>query len=97
MAKVVNQDNRIQDLEKQILEGLTAKEQRPSVKVRSYSEALHNQTGNVEQHWKEEPKTFNIIIKAKKIQSPEYMKTLIKTKVNPTEMKVGVNNFKPQM
>ena len=49
---------------------------------------------HTEQQWKEEPKKFNVIVKAKSKQTPEYIKTVIKTKVNPIKMKVGISTFK---
>ena len=42
----------------------------------------------------EKTKTFKIIVKSKKNDSTENMKTLIKQKVNPTEIKAGVCTFK---
>lgn len=39
-------------------------------------------------------KSFKLIVKSKNNQSTEYMKTLLKTKVNPVEIKVGVNSLK---
>lgn len=40
------------------------------------------------------PKTFKLMVKSKANQSVEYMKTLIKTKVNPVEIKVGISSIK---
>ena len=42
----------------------------------------------------EKPRTFKIVVKLKKNDSMENMKVIIKQKVNPTEIKVGVHTFK---
>lgn len=42
----------------------------------------------------QQPKTYKVFVKSKAKQSVEYMKTLIKTNLNPVEMKVGVNAFR---
>jgi hypothetical protein len=39
-------------------------------------------------------KKFKIIIRSKGNHTPETTKELIKTKINPTEMKVGISTFK---
>ena len=41
-----------------------------------------------------QPKSFKLIVKSKNNQSTEYMRTLLKTKVNPVELKVGINSLK---
>jgi hypothetical protein len=37
---------------------------------------------------------FKITIRSKGNHTPETMKEIIKTTINPTEMKVGINTFK---
>jgi hypothetical protein len=37
---------------------------------------------------------FKITIRSKENHTPETIRELIKTKINPTEMKVGINTFK---
>ena len=39
-------------------------------------------------------KMFKLFVKSKCNQSAEYSKTLLKTKINPTEMKIGINGLK---
>ena len=39
-------------------------------------------------------KNFKLLVKSKTNQSIEYIKTLIKTKLNPVKMKVGINSFR---
>jgi hypothetical protein len=39
-------------------------------------------------------KRFKLTIKSKGNQSPEAIKGLLKTKINPTEIKVGINTIK---
>lgn len=38
-------------------------------------------------------KTYKMFVKSKSNQSTEYIRTLIKTKVNPVQMKVGIKSF----
>ena len=59
-----------------------------SAKNRYYSEVAAGQT--IEMHHN----TFKLFVKSKNNQSIEYIKTLLKTKVNPVEMKVGINSLK---
>ena len=40
------------------------------------------------------PKSFKLFVKSKANESTEYLKTLIKTKINPIDLKVGINSFK---
>ena len=65
------------------------KEDLPSfAKNHNYSEVTVGQT--IEMHHN----TFKLFVKIKNSQSIEYIKTLLKTKVNPVEMKVGINSLK---
>jgi hypothetical protein len=54
-----------------------------------YSESVH---GNQEKRTVQE--TFRLTVKSKSSHSIEHMKTLVKTKVNPVEMKTGITTFK---
>jgi len=54
-----------------------------------YSEAL---SGN--QQKRAEQKTYKLTVKSKSGHSIEHMKTLVKTKVNPVDMKIGITTFK---
>ena len=58
-------------------------------KKRLYSEAL---SGN--QQTRAEQNTFKLIVKSKSGHSIEHMKTLVKTKVNPVDMKIGITTLK---
>jgi len=58
-------------------------------KKRLYSEAL---SGNLQK--RAEQKTFKLTVKSKSGHSIENMKTLVKTKVNPVDMKIGITTFK---
>ena len=58
-------------------------------KERLYSEAL---SGNLPK--RSEHKTFKLTVKSKICHSIENMKTLVKTKVNPVDMKIGITTFK---
>ena len=59
-----------------------------SAKNRYYSEVTAGQT--VEMHHN----TFKLFVKNKNNQSIKNIKTLLKTKGNPIEMKVGINSLK---
>lgn len=54
-----------------------------------YSDVVKGNLSNVN-----EEKTYKLFVKSKNNQSPEYIKTLVKTKVNPVQMKVGVKTCK---
>ena len=43
---------------------------------------------------KSEPKAFRLIVKSKGSNSIEQMKAMLKTKVNPVEMRIGITTFK---
>ena len=58
-------------------------------KKRLYSEIL---SSNFQK--RAEQKTFKLTVKSKSSHSTEHMKTLVKTKVNPVEMKIGITAFK---
>jgi len=58
-------------------------------KKRLYSEAP---SGN--QQKRAEQKTFKLTVKSKSGHSIEHMKTLVQTKVNPADMKIGITTFK---
>jgi len=58
-------------------------------KKRLYSESL---SGN--QQKRSEQKTFRLTVRSKGSHSIEHMKALVKTKVNPVEMKIGITTFK---
>jgi len=58
-------------------------------KKRLYSETV---SGNNKK--RAEQKTFKLTVKSKSSHSIEHMKTLVKTKVNPVEMKIGITTFK---
>ena len=49
-----------------------------------YSEAIHSRTD----------KRFKLLIKSKSNPTTEAIKTVVKTNINPTAMKVGVKSFK---
>ena len=95
--KLISQDQRIKDLQKQLSCRQATNITKPYTGSQPYAEVLKSQTErrSNEQRWKEEPKQYNIIVKAKNKQSPDYIKTLIKSKINPTEIKVGVSTLKP--
>ena len=58
-------------------------------KKRLYSEILSGT-----QQKRAEQKTFKLTAKSKTSHSIEHMKTLVKTKVNPVEMQIGITTFK---
>jgi hypothetical protein len=58
-------------------------------KKRLYSESL---SGSEQK--RSEQKTFRLTVKSKGSHSIEHMKALVKTKVNPVEMKIGITAFK---
>lgn len=60
----------------------------PAAQKRNYSAIV----GGTQQT--NRPKSFKMIVKSKNNQSTEYMRTLLKTKVNPIELKVGINSLK---
>jgi hypothetical protein len=39
-------------------------------------------------------KTFKLTVKSQESQSPEMSKGLLRSKINPTKIKVGINSFK---
>ncbi|PSN53931.1 hypothetical protein C0J52_02407 [Blattella germanica] len=55
----------------------------------TYSETVRR---NMHKH--EEKKGFQLVVKSKNQHSVEHMKSLIKTKINPTAMKIGISSFK---
>jgi hypothetical protein len=58
-------------------------------KKRLYSETV---SGNNKK--RAEQKAFKLTVKSKSSHSIEHMKTLVKTKVNPVEMKIGITTFR---
>jgi len=91
MADLEEKTRKFENLECQMKK---ASEVRPEAtshieKKRLYSEAL---SGN--QQKRAEQKTYKLTVKSKSGHSIEHMKTLVKTKVNPVDMKIGITTFK---
>jgi len=65
----------------------TGEAQHPSSdrKIKYFSDIVAGQNNN---------KKFNVTIRSKENHTPETMKEFIKTKINPTQMKVGISTFK---
>jgi hypothetical protein len=58
-------------------------------KKKTYSEVLSGNTqGNAEQ------KTFKLTVRSKSSHSIDHIKNLVKSKVNPVDMKIGITTFK---
>jgi hypothetical protein len=55
-----------------------------------YSDIVADRPGNVPC----ENKIYKLFVKSKNNQSAEYSRTLLKSKVNPTQMKVGISALK---
>ena len=89
-CKLNEKDKRIQDLEKQNSQNQNgSQEGKHSTRKKTYAEVAKSS-----QQEKVEPKTFKLIVKSRSNHSAEHMKTIIKSKLNPTEMKVGINSFR---
>jgi hypothetical protein len=58
---------------------------------KGYSDVLAGRQGTVPI---DHNKMYKLFVKSKYNQSAEYIRTLLKTKVNPTQMKVGISAFK---
>ena len=91
MPNLEEKTRKIEDLECQMIKVSDVKPEATShiVKIRLYSEAV---SGN--QQKRAEQKTFRLTVKSKSGHSIEHMKTLVKTKVNPVDMKIGITTFK---
>ena len=86
----IEKEKEIANLNKQITKGENTTTASTSTEgQRKYSDMVKSNRQSPEK-----TKTFKIIVKSKKKDSTENMKTLIKQKVNPTEIKVGVCTFK---
>ena len=84
---IIEKSNAMQNLQTEV----AAKEKvsRTQSSKKLFSEALTGAKMD-----KSESKIFKMHVKSKNNQSTEYIKTLIKTKLNPVEMKVGINAMK---
>jgi len=66
----------------------------PEAKSRVEKKRLYSETVSGNHKKRAEQKTFKLTVKSKSSHSMEYMKTHVKTKVNPVEMKIGITTFK---
>jgi hypothetical protein len=91
MANLQEKTRKFENLECQMKKASDVKPEATShiEKKRLYSEAV---SGN--QQKRAEQKTFKLTVKSKSGHSIEHMKTLVKTKVNPVDMKIGITTFK---
>jgi len=91
MANLEEKTRKIENLECQMKKSSDVEPEATSLieKKRLYSECL---SGN--QQKRSEQKTFRLTVKSKGSHSIEHMKALVKTKVNPVEMKIGITTFK---
>jgi hypothetical protein len=82
---------KIENLESQMTKSSDALLETTSLIERKklYSESVR---GNQEKRTVQE--TFRLTVESKSSHSIEHMKTLVKTKVNPVEMKTGITTFK---
>jgi len=91
MANLEEKTRKIENLECQMKKSSDVEPEATSLieKKRLYSECL---SGN--QQKRSEQKTFRLTVKSKGSHSIEHMKALVKTRVNPVEMKIGITTFK---
>jgi len=91
MANVEEKTSEIENLKQQLKKDCDVIPEVTSLneKKRLYSEIL---CGN--QQKRAEQQTFKLTVKSKSNHSIEHMKTLVKTKVNPVEMTIGITTFK---
>lgn len=90
ISQILAKDIVIKDLEKQLSQAEQKSAVAPPVNRRpNYSAVLTGQ-----QQKQDAARKFNVVVKSKKNQTTEYMKTYIKTKISPAEIKVGVSSFK---
>lgn len=87
MLENIEKDKLIKELQMQ--QSLQLLESQAPTTQNLYSGAVKRNEGKTK-----EKKGFQLVVRSKTQQSSEYMKTLIKTKLNPTELKVGVSSFK---
>ncbi|KAJ4434170.1 hypothetical protein ANN_31046 [Periplaneta americana] len=87
MLENIEKDKLIKEL--QVQQSLQLLESQAPTTQNLYSGAVKRNEGKTK-----EKKGFQLVVRSKTQQSSEYMKTLIKTKLNPTELKVGVSSFK---
>jgi hypothetical protein len=87
MANLEEKTRKIEKLECQMKKTSDVEPEATSVieKKRLYSESL---SGNEQK--RAELKTFKLTVKSKGRHSIEYMKTLVKTNMNPVEIKIGI-------
>jgi hypothetical protein len=87
MANLKDKTRKIENLEFQMIKSSDLEPEATSLieKKRLYSECL---SGN--QQKRSEQKTFRLTVKSKGSHIIEHMKALVKTKVNPVEMKIGI-------
>lgn len=90
ISQIAAKDILIKDLEREISQAKNRTPVESSVNRRM----LYSEVVTVQQQRQVETKKFNVIVKAKKNQTAEYIKTYIKSKVSPAEMKVGVSSLK---
>jgi hypothetical protein len=91
MANLVEKTRKIENLECQMKKSSDVEPEATSLieKKRLYSECL---SGN--QQKRSEQKPFRLTVKSNGSHSIEHMKALVKTEVNPVEMKIGITTFK---
>jgi len=66
----------------------------PEATSRVEKKRLYSETVSGDHKKRAEQKTFKLTVKSKSSHNIAYMKTLVKTKVNPVEMKTGIITFK---
>jgi len=91
MADLEEKTRKIENLECQMNKSSDFK-----LEVTSHIEKKRLYSGDLSgnQQKRAEQKTFKLTVKSKSGQSIEHMKTLVKTKVNPVDMKIGITTFK---
>ena len=92
MVKNEESSNIIRNLENQLN---NARENRQEAAVNSNTRMFSHVVAN-KPRAEQNQKSFKVFVKSKgnHKHSTDHMKTLIKTKINPSEMKVGINRFK---
>ena len=93
MEKLAEKDRKIQNLEHKHADE-TIHPTKPTNAERSRIKPTYAEASRATRTEKTEPKSFKLTVKSKTNHSTEHMKTLIKSKVNPATMKVGIKSFK---
>ena len=91
MANIEEKTRQIVNLESQMK---TTSEVNPGAKSHVEKKRLYSETVSGNQQKRAENKTYKLTVRSKSGHNIDHMKNLVKTKVSPVDMKIGITTYK---